>query len=409
LRENEQKLHIFDTASSTISMMRNQLALIQQRVLRIRGSEEQWSCVEQLTGSSSMRSTGPVLLLGMLSSDGVGVYRLEDMTGSIAVDMVDAQFRPGVYVEGNIVLIEGRFEMGVLHATAVDLPPFESSTISRANFGNGNFFGGPSPIAVATNQKMQALNNTNPNASIAFLSDVNLDNAKVLKGLRTLFEGFVRAQMAPIAFVFCGNFCSKPHAADAPSLLRAGFTRFATLIAEFTESLSTSSFILVPGPDDPAIGAILPRPPLPGCYFDLFEHVPNVIFASNPCRLQYANREIVVFRNDIVEKMCRNSIYMPVEGMDVVVHVTESLLSAGHLSPLPRHVNPILASFDHCLRLYPIPDAIILADSFRSFAHKIPDCTTFINPSSFARSDLDFYLYYPCSRDAELSSCVQMS
>lgn len=49
--------------------------------------------------------------------------------------------------------------------------------------------------------------------------------------------------------------------------------------------------------------------------------VPNCSFASNPCRIQYTNQEIVIMRNDLVEKMCRNSIHMPSTTADIPEHV----------------------------------------------------------------------------------------
>lgn len=63
------------------------------------------------------------------------------------------------------------------------------------------------------------------------------------------------------------------------------------------------------------------RPPLPYSLFEELKGVPNRSFASNPCRIQYADQEIVVFRYDIVEKMCRNSIHMPSKTADIAEQV----------------------------------------------------------------------------------------
>ena len=41
------------------------------------------------------------------------------------------------------------------------------------------------------------------------------------------------------------------------------------------------------------------------------QRVPNSIFTTNPCRIQYGTQEIVVLREDILTKMCRNAIYFP--------------------------------------------------------------------------------------------------
>jgi DNA polymerase epsilon subunit 2 len=55
----------------------------------------------------------------------------------------------------------------------------------------------------------------------------------------------------------------------------------------------------------------------------MMEKIPNCTFASNPCRIQYGAQEIVVLREDIVEKMCRNCIRMPSTQKDIPEHVSE--------------------------------------------------------------------------------------
>lgn len=41
------------------------------------------------------------------------------------------------------------------------------------------------------------------------------------------------------------------------------------------------------------------------------QRIPNGVFTTNPCRIQYGTKEIVVLREDIVTKMCRNAIHFP--------------------------------------------------------------------------------------------------
>ena len=98
--------------------------------------------------------------------------------------------------------------------------------------------------------------------------------------------------------------------------------------------LVRTRLVFVPSSDDLGLGRILPRPPLPNLITEDFQRkIPNAIFTSNPCRLvenqiytdakaelevfrcsdriQYCTQEIVVYREDIVKKMCRNSIRCP--------------------------------------------------------------------------------------------------
>ena len=54
------------------------------------------------------------------------------------------------------------------------------------------------------------------------------------------------------------------------------------------------------------------RPPLPEVIRNEFtQRVSKSIFTSNPCRIQYGTKEIVVLREDILTKMCRNAIHFP--------------------------------------------------------------------------------------------------
>lgn len=54
--------------------------------------------------------------------------------------------------------------------------------------------------------------------------------------------------------------------------------------------------------------------------------VSTAVFTSNPCRIQYCTQEIVVFREDIVTKMCRNCVKFPEDG-DVPKHVGGSKMN----------------------------------------------------------------------------------
>ena len=64
------------------------------------------------------------------------------------------------------------------------------------------------------------------------------------------------------------------------------------------------------------------RPAIPNSITEDFRRkVPSAVFTSNPCRIQYCTQEIVVFREDIVTKMCRNCVKFPEDG-DVPTHVS---------------------------------------------------------------------------------------
>lgn len=67
----------------------------------------------------------------------------------------------------------------------------------------------------------------------------------------------------------------------------------------------------MPGPSDPydVINSLLPRRPLPHSLVkDLKLKLPKVTFTSNPCRISYKSQEIVVYREDLMSRILRNTV-----------------------------------------------------------------------------------------------------
>lgn len=68
----------------------------------------------------------------------------------------------------------------------------------------------------------------------------------------------------------------------------------------------------MPGPQDPGMVKVYPRPGiLDHCTEYIRKKIPNCHFPSNPCRLEFGSRQIVLFREDLIQKMCRNAIKIP--------------------------------------------------------------------------------------------------
>lgn len=51
------------------------------------------------------------------------------------------------------------------------------------------------------------------------LSDVHLDQSKVLAGLRSVFTGYEKAGLIPSVIILCGNFSSAPFLFDGVSTI----------------------------------------------------------------------------------------------------------------------------------------------------------------------------------------------
>jgi hypothetical protein len=55
-------------------------------------------------------------------------------------------------------------------------------------------------------------------------------------------------------------------------------------------------------------------------------------------------------------------------GEQVCTQFVRTITSQAHLTPLPLHVTPIYWDFDHALRLYPVPDLVVIGDRYQPFA-----------------------------------------
>uniref|UniRef100_A0AAY4BST2 DNA polymerase epsilon subunit n=1 Tax=Denticeps clupeoides TaxID=299321 RepID=A0AAY4BST2_9TELE len=344
----------------------------------------QLKTVEALLGSTA--KLGEVIVLGMVTQLKEGKFYLEDPSGTVELNI--SKFHSGLYTESCFVLAEGWYEDSVFHVNAFGFPPTEPSSTTRAYYGNINFFGGPSSTSVKSSSKLKQLEEENEDAMFVIMSDLWLDSVDVLEKLRTMFSGY--SSMPPTCFIFCGNFSSAPYGKNQMRALKDSFKTLADMISEFPSIHSSSRFVFVPGPEDPGPSAILPRPPLAEHITEEFrERVPFSVFTTNPCRIQYCCQEIVVFREDLVNKMCRNCVRLPSGNLDIPNHVMYT-----HITSL------FYWAYDYAMRVYPIPDVIVFADKYDPFSITNTDCLC-VNPGSFLRSGFTFKVYYPSNKTIE--------
>ncbi|KAK3859123.1 hypothetical protein Pcinc_034724 [Petrolisthes cinctipes] len=353
--------------------------------------------VEYLLGSSS-RVEG-VVVLGLLIQLVEGRHHLEDDTGAVPLSLTTTKFHTGLFTHNCFVLVEGWYEDETLHAAAIGLPPPEAPDVTRALLGNVNYFGGPGDRCAKSDNRLLQLEHSNTSAMFVILADLWLDKIKVMDKLRTLFAGY--AGFPPTAFILCGNFLSAGHGAQQTREAHQAFTALGSLIASFPELVANSRFIFVPGPTDPGPSNIFPRPPLPRYVTEeIKKSVPTAIFTSNPARLLYCTQEIVVFREDIVAKMCRNSVYFPTNSDDIPAFFAKTVISQAHLAPVPPQVVPTYWPLDRCLALHPSPDLIVAADKGDSFTSSYNSAVV-VNPGSFSKNDFSFKVYLPSSKQVE--------
>ncbi|XP_073990612.1 DNA polymerase epsilon subunit 2 [Rhodnius prolixus] len=404
LNRTLRKKELFGNAESKGLMLKDRYTIIHQRTIRNKlfhaysGDTNNFKLcpVEFLLSTNS--KTENVVLLGLLTQLEEGKYYIEDPSGYIQIDLAETVYHDGLFTESCFVLVEGWYQDRILHVQAMGHPPRENSDVSRVYFGNVNIFGGPNNETLRNNERLKRFEHRKDDAMIIFLSEVWLDQPKVFEKLRILFRGY--ALSPPTAFVLMGNFLKNNKGSSYFVNLKEAFKSLGELIAQFQQIAANSKFIIIPGLTDNPSANILPKPELPEVLLsDLKVHIKNLVSATNPCRIQYCTQEIIIIREDIVTKLCRNSIHFS-DLKDIGLQFAKTIISQAHLVPLPLNVCPIYWELDASLYLYPCPDLIVVADQQKAFSANYNNCHV-INPGPFSQSEFSFKVYYPATKEIE--------
>ncbi|XP_014248920.1 DNA polymerase epsilon subunit 2 [Cimex lectularius] len=398
------KRELFGLPASKGLLLKDRYTIVYQRTMRnelFHGaandvSQYKLRPVECLLATTSKLEN--VVVLGVLTQLKEGRYYIEDPSGFVQVDLSNTTYHDGLFTDSCFVLAEGFYQDDILTVQAMGLPPRENAEVSRVYFGTANYFGGSAFISQRNNERLKALERQRDDSMFVFLSDVWLDQPQVLDKLRTLFIGYNTSP--PTVFVLFGNFlsCQKGH--NRMTSLKDGFRALGEIISQNVNLVKMSKFIIVPGPTDTFVANILPRPALPEFILEnLKAQVPGLISMTNPCRIQYCTQEIVLIREDIVTKLCRNTIHFPVID-DIGLQFAKTIICQAHLVPLSLNVCPVYWEYDAALQLYPTPDVVVVADQHKAFSSIYNNCHV-VNPGPFSKGDFSFKVYYPASKEVE--------
>eukprot|EP00557_Chaetoceros_sp_GSL56_P007669 CAMPEP_0176503636 /NCGR_PEP_ID=MMETSP0200_2-20121128/15474_1 /TAXON_ID=947934 /ORGANISM="Chaetoceros sp., Strain GSL56" /LENGTH=592 /DNA_ID=CAMNT_0017902951 /DNA_START=200 /DNA_END=1978 /DNA_ORIENTATION=- len=364
-------------------------------------------------------SKGTKILLGMIVQVEEGQYYLEDPTAQIPMDLSRIEFRSsGFITENSICLVEGETQDGILVVAKIGQPIYETrhDAIQAIGLQNSDLFGAIPTLSEYSKLQEEEIKH-GQDAMFVLLSDVYLDDPVVMTRLEKLFDGFQDYDPLPV-FVFMGDFASRyPSAAEsnANEIITGYFDDLANVICKTPKIATKGKFILVPGQNDPGIGGIMPRSQIPDYFTSgLRSKVKNVHLVSNPCRLRFFSQEIVICRLDVLSKLRRDCLVDPpplsmgesgksqdsqkqqkLENTNPLVqHAIQTILNQGHLCPVPLSSLPIYWNYDHLLRLYPPPDAIILGDkTAEAYFETYGDCDV-MNPGAF-HTDGSFLAFSP--------------
>ncbi|GAB7347654.1 hypothetical protein MBLNU459_g4520t1 [Dothideomycetes sp. NU459] len=268
------------------------------------------------------RSGSSHVLLGLLVVTPTGTLALNDLTGSITLDLQHAKPLQGEgsawFCPGMIVLIEGVYEEeyagagasglgnssgvggtigGKFIAFSIGGPPSEKRNLTLGvaevkledlsvggGFGWTDFLGLGSEKAMGTRmrrleQKLLGPAAANPERrKTIIMSEVNLDDPSALEALRSILKVYAaEADATPLSFVLIGNFVSHPVMAGGGSGgsidYKEYFNDLATVLVDFPSLLCNATWVFVPGDNDPwasafAAGAstVIPRKEVPGLF-----------------------------------------------------------------------------------------------------------------------------------------------
>jgi DNA polymerase epsilon subunit 2 len=360
--------------------------------------------VESLVGNLGKKLTFGLISSVQEDSSKGRRWVIEDLHRTCPIDFDESTYSEWDYqlvTDGSFVLAEGEMRMGTFHVSRIDVPEAITRLMSdERDEVPVQVFGGD-----ITQEQVNILRNAeldNPEGMYVVLSEVYLDSVRNWERLEKIFQGYEESR-PPIAYIFMGSFCSTPFLPTAESVrtYREGFERLQLMMRDIPNHKTRGTrFIFIPGPKDPGAQR-LPRAPLTDYLTaNIAKDNPNVILATNPCRIRHFSRELVFFRHDVLKLLRRHEVVPmsdPTEpGAPSPQHVRNQmarlLLDQAHLAPLPLQESNILWDFDHTLRLYPLPDAVFVGGVGQQFDTNYKECD-FLSVGPFYNDT--FYGYSP--------------
>jgi DNA polymerase epsilon subunit 2 len=398
--------------------------------------------IESLLGGGGKKNNS-ILILGLLVQIEEGKYYLEDLTGQVPVVFQDSIEVDGFFVtEQCILLVEGIFYDGHFYVDRLGNPLLETRETSlhaiQQQISHPYF--APRKNGVK-----------NESLSFVILSDVCMDHPRVSQKLESIFAKFDKHSPLDIpCFILMGNFCT-PHAhliqqqhqmtqySSSYNRTANAIDELVTLIEKFPNLSQHAHFCLIPGPTDYAVlGSahlhVLPLPPITKVMRSTLSsinnrNVANLHHGSNPCRIRWAGKEIVIFRHDLLHLFQQNEVLgqkfnstavtdvdLPMSlDLDTNHHrlpqcrLVKTILDQGHLLPFPNQ--PLYWNYDSSLRLYPIPDAIILGGGGQTVPfHEVYGGCNVVHPGSLmnaalsnANTPTSSYAHFTLDKDSRSS------
>lgn len=406
--------------------------------------------IESLLGNQQQqhgknKTTGTVLLLGILIQLEEGCYYLEDPTGQVPVSFEDmnsdvlAELASFFVTEHCILLVEGCFQSqdGILYVQRTGHPLLEqrqqTCSAIQQQLHHPAFAAIPASSSSHNNKKPKNGNIKVEQNDPAFcvISDVHMDQPRALsqlEGLLATFENKSAEEQMP-CFILMGNFMSSSsssvtnNGSNCQPVRQLVNDELGVILAKFPNLCRRAHFVLVPGPNDFFAGSQQQVLPWPGLAANngsttLQQRAPLTHWGSNPCRIRWAGKEMVIFRYDLQQVLQQQQVLTipqqqkklqgkeELPGDDIDNHhfqphcrLVKTILDQGHLVPVSGV--PMYWNYHHALQLYPVPDCLVLGGDSSScpkgFYETYGGCTV-VHPGSMGSSG-SYALYRPAASD----------
>lgn len=409
------------------------------------GTTSEITLIKNVLGRDGQKFT----LFGLLSKNANGNYILEDSSDYIELNIKQARKTPGsFYSTGMLLILEGIYSAsggsmsndanvisGCFHVSYLQHPQAERRDASLDAYGHLDFLGvhsDSSALARSSSvvkidrplrKRLTALEKSLVNHKFIVLGcNIFFDDFKVMAGLRKFFARMEetledqqdQGELGHTAIVMSGSFVSIPLTLTNGSLslilssenYKSYFDNLAEMLSGFPLVVNKCKFVLIPGPNDPwqstfSLGRssldALPQNSIPRVFTTRLERLlpkGNLIHGWNPMRVNYISQELVLFRDDIMNKFKRNDIVFQSDldleneavklensGKDTQVEniisdelhlpskikmarqLVKTLLDQGDLQPMLKDLRVINTNYQHLIRIEPLPTTIMLFDS----------------------------------------------
>lgn len=352
----------FDVGSSKSKMFIQRFLIAKAKVTLHPSFKSENSLINTIDSLIGCR--GEKIVFGVLTRVDGKSWVLEDLNSSIKLEISKTiEKNSGFFCEGCVVLVQGIHNDGIFNVSCMAQPPV--SWISDDPF--------PTP-SIRWNIPWP------DHSLIIVLSNVHLDDPRVLNMLDKLFQGY--SEYTNLMFIFIGNFSSQK-VPDAYKYQKM-FENFSEILQKYQKLKDTAMWVFIPGPNDPGLGDFMPRQFFPPMFVHSLTDLNRVKLSSNPSWVSFCGKKIGFVRVDQLRKMQRTTATEPnyEENKEPEAHLAHTLIRQGHLCP-SLHTQ-VLPGYDHALRIDQKIDFLCIAENTKSFVYDIEGVVAF-NPGHFSR------------------------